>query len=113
MRRSVFQSGCWKGLWPTIHLVEHHAGRRRCRCAVDGPLADLLGRHHARRAHDRPLHRDVATLAGEQLGHAEVEHLDEVRPPLELTSMTFCGLEIAVDDVAAVAGSGAPPAPAA
>ena len=52
--------------------------------------------------------RRVRSSSADHLGDAEVEHLDEVGPPVALDEVDVLGLHVAVDDAAARARPAAP-----
>jgi hypothetical protein len=82
------------------HAIEQHAERVDIDAGVDGLALDLLGREIVDGADDL-LRRDLA-LAGDQLGHAEVEDLDEVGAPLADAQHHVAGLDVAVHQPARV-----------
>ena len=87
------------------HLVENHAEAVDVGARIDVVVGALLGRHVARRADQRAgLGERVERARGVllQLGDAEVQHLDEQRVVVVAREDDVRGLEVAVDDAAAV-----------
>ncbi len=96
---------------PRHRLVEHHPQGPDVRAVVDVlHRARLLRRHVEWRAQDRPgagepargaVGADVARVAAD-LGHAEVEHLDDARALLALGEEDVGRLDVAVEDAGLV-----------
>ena len=76
-------------------LVEHGARGEHVGSRVHAFAHDLLGRHVVRRAHD---HAGLGQVGASEAGETEVEDLDL---PVGL-DVDVAGLEVAVDDIAAV-----------
>ncbi len=87
---------------PGGHLVEDHADRVEIAALVERRPGGLLGRHVLRRPTDHVVARQTRHVAVEDLGDAEVEHLDEVGLVAPLLDHDVFRLEIAVDDVVRV-----------
>ncbi len=94
-----------KGSRPRRQLVEDDADRVEIAAVIELGAAGLLGRHVLGRAADEAGAGERGALvvgAVDDLGDAEVEHLDEVGLVAPLLHHDVLGLEIAVDDAGAV-----------
>jgi len=87
---------------PGGHLVEDHAHRIEIAALVERRPGRLLGRHVLRRPTHHVGPRQAGHVAVEDLGDAEVEHLDEVGLVAPLLDHDVFRLEVAVDDVVRV-----------
>ena len=89
------------------HLVQDAAGGVDVDAMVGLVALGLLGRHVLGRAEDHPGARQprAALVERRHLGDAEVEHLDEVGPPLARDQVDVLRLHVAVDDALIVRGA--------
>ena len=91
---------------PGEHLVGHHGQRVDVAPLIELPPGKLLGAHVRRGSEHHPLLRELLLLrlifGLASLGDTEVEDLHEIRLTGARREDDVIGLEIAVDDAAAV-----------
>ena len=90
------------------HVVHDAAHRVDVEAVIGGMPLGLLGRHVLGGPEDHPRLGQagpVGVVGGDHLRDAEVEHLDEVGPPLALHEIDVLRLHVAVDDAVLVRGA--------